>query len=287
MSNIHYIYGSRIQTPSTSNSVPIELGDTNGDGVIDILDASNVTASLIWDANQDGIIDILDAAEILANGGIPNTPTTNPTPVDTCPEQYGFERINSIYVNNEFQTLNRCMCKGPNRPEPRLIAPGITKDVCVPCKETDLQSAVCAACVDYGYGVLVTIVNYDYAIVSCESVFPHTPCQQCITNEEGLSCPFTDCEGQPNKWYNPSPRIGGGCFSSETTCYYETVHKFYEQFEYHYLPESFGRNGTYRSNLTASTNPYYNSMCDCFKYGHHNLALLRAIEREQSKIETL
>jgi hypothetical protein len=73
MSDIHYLYGSRIQTPSTANNNQVQLGDTNNDGVIDILDAGDVTSGLIWDANNDGTIDILDAAEINANGGIPNT----------------------------------------------------------------------------------------------------------------------------------------------------------------------------------------------------------------------
>jgi hypothetical protein len=90
--DIHYIYGSRIQTPSTVNNAQVELGDTNNDGVIDILDAGEVTSGSIWDANNDGIIDILDAAEILANGGIPNSPsppTITLNPFDspkTCPE---------------------------------------------------------------------------------------------------------------------------------------------------------------------------------------------------------
>jgi hypothetical protein len=78
MSDIHYLYGSRIQTPSTANNNQVQLGDTNNDGVIDILDAGDVTSGLIWDANNDGTIDILDAAEILANGGIPNNPVSPP-----------------------------------------------------------------------------------------------------------------------------------------------------------------------------------------------------------------
>ena len=76
--DIYYLYGSRIQTPSTVNNAQVELGDTNNDGVIDIMDAGDVQSGLIWDANDDGIIDILDAAEILANGGIPNTPPPPP-----------------------------------------------------------------------------------------------------------------------------------------------------------------------------------------------------------------
>jgi len=83
--DIHYIYGSRIQTPSTVNNAQVELGD----------------------ANNDGIIDILDAAEILANGGIPNSPsppTITLNPFDspkTCPEG---QELTIIPIGNGITT---------------------------------------------------------------------------------------------------------------------------------------------------------------------------------------
>lgn len=88
MQPVTFTNGSRIFTPSAP-----QLGDVNGDGVIDILDASDSTGNNITDLNGDGIIDILDVAETVSNpGGIINVPPPVITPEDpfffpkTCPE---------------------------------------------------------------------------------------------------------------------------------------------------------------------------------------------------------
>ena len=296
MSNITFSNGSRVFTPQKPPEPA--LGDVNGDGEIDILDAADVTSVNLQDYNLDGVIDILDAAALLSGdvGGIvTNDPTITTTP-DTdpvCPEKYGFEIVKTIGYNtaiNDYWTRMDCKCKGPNYPIPTTLAPGITKQICTPCMETEVQSELCG-CRDLGYGVLVTLHNYEEHManplippqVTCETILPRYGCVLCVANEEDMACPFTDCAGQLNKWYNREPLIGGGCFSSEDECYYETILKYYEQYEFHLTPEEFGRNGTYRS-ASQGLNPNYAQFCACAYHHNHTLAYLRAIEREKNNL---
>lgn len=146
MSDFTFTNGSRIFTPQKPPAPP-ELGDVNGDGEIDILDAADVTSIALTDLNNDGVIDILDAAEFLAQGpgGIEIISVTNPKPPvedpfdvqKCCDEKYSndYWGFNSNYSNR--QNSKRCY----------QFKDSISKiSTCLPCNSTPLEEAVCKAC---------------------------------------------------------------------------------------------------------------------------------------------
>lgn len=146
MSDFTFTNGSRIFTPQKPPAQP-ELGDVNGDGEIDILDAADVTSIALTDLNNDGVIDILDAAEFLAQGpgGIEIISVTNPKPPvedpfdvqKCCDEKYSndYWGFNSNYSNR--QNSKRCY----------QFKDSISKiSTCLPCTSTPLEEAVCKAC---------------------------------------------------------------------------------------------------------------------------------------------
>lgn len=110
MSDFTFTNGSRIFTPQNPPAPP-ELGDVNGDGEIDILDAADVTSINLTDLNQDGTIDVLDAAIFLSGEGpggiIINVPPPTITPPDpfsnpkTCPEG---QELTIIPIGNGITT---------------------------------------------------------------------------------------------------------------------------------------------------------------------------------------
>lgn len=146
MRNITYLHYSRVYTPKNSSSASqLEAGDINQDGVVDILDLSEIAAFDLKDFNNDGIIDILDAAEYLANpGGIPVVEPPPPPPppepefdVQRCCDEHYPEGHWAFYTT--FGRLYERRCREFKDPTTKITS-------CLPCNSTPLEEAVCKAC---------------------------------------------------------------------------------------------------------------------------------------------
>lgn len=147
MQPIIYTNGARVYTPKQPASSSVQLGDVNGDGEIDILDAADTTSINLTDLNEDGVIDILDAAEFLARGpgGIEIISVANPEPLienvfdvaKCCDKNYpdDYWGFGSYYSNRQ----NSKKCYEFKDPISKI-------STCLPCNSTPLEEAVCKAC---------------------------------------------------------------------------------------------------------------------------------------------
>jgi len=146
MRNITYLHYNRVYTPKNSSSASqLQAGDINQDGVVDILDLSEIAAFDLQDFNNDGIIDILDAAEYLANpGGIaivePPPPPPPPEPkfdVEKCCDEHYPEGHWAFYTT--FGKFYERRCRDAKDPVTKI-------SYCLPCNSTPVEEATCKAC---------------------------------------------------------------------------------------------------------------------------------------------
>lgn len=131
MQPITFTNGARIFTNSYAPTP--SLGDINNDGVVDILDVSEVNSINLTDLNNDGVIDILDVAEYNSNpGGIPDV---DPDPTFDFDSDFD-DIINNPPVLPPIRDITFCEELSPPQTKSRVrfsnggVSPGIITTGC-------------------------------------------------------------------------------------------------------------------------------------------------------------